>query len=1092
MKKQGVTEQEAMNLAQLQRTERAVSEYQSVAVDMMQLNPREFARQENYLARTLGIHKRMLGLGDEMTQAGRVKLQLADMKATAQNLIDVTARYAFKKTTNEAITDIHALLKQRGVDIDTAKEFINNAGEVAKSPRQRVAYGNTDAVNKQILKRHNDMMDEASKLGLSAGDMDIIVDRLTKSMSVIDDTHAMAKVLGADSVTVDNVGYMVRTFTDKAEKFFKLKSVDTAQWSTRAVGTSSVQRSRESWSLIPEDYEVLAQYLVPGKYKQWNDTVSDLTENTWSYTKLLQLHKGDEVAALDNLAELTGKSLDELDALRFGGLDGMVNDIHKMAEDGQALTQYLHKNLTAQQLDELVDAGVLHKLEMTTRELADYISRQYDLPYQKALGMFEMDLGTRIDKYAASLRKSAGESNIIKTLLTQGTEKGWTIPTALMTDEHKGFVKLSGIDLTRFGLNPKLADEWKGVHVHPTVHAQLQSYLELSTNPGKLAQFANVWSYVLRNFNVTTLASNGVPFLSRNVIAGTINFLAGGGNLARVIPGIHEYASVIGKGGLESLDDTMKIVRYPGTGELLTKRETFKRMFIKRGTDYVSQQTGNVMGLNKTSTSSAKRVIEYAGQVLPVTALPSAVRKQLEYARYMGEGWGLKEAAKLGTEQLDDYVRTVFAPIAYGNSVVDGGFKWAWTMTHLGSTGKLDDFGKFIMGGKTFKDSEELFDTMDNFFINANTQGTLQKGLAKYVVPFGQFAMASTPMAIRHAIRNPSQFMAYNRLIRMNHRENMRDPDVRESGFSEFELAALPMTLFKDYKNPGQVLTLFPTNVDMYQSSLAYLGKQTQRVGRLVNEGGFVGQGDKDRKQLRDPYSLGDFMKDNLKDNQNPVFGIVSEFLSGKDSMGRDIEKNTRPEVGGVAINPSVFWILSKLPGFSSVNSSINGRGAVTAPDGTIQAPPQAGLFGTPQREATRTEEARYRAGQFVGTEAYSVIRNVLGLDVRTIDLAEGRQHTLKDIKFTISTLTKRANELKASVDGSPEKQSQLEVVGNQILQLKVDEHRVGQWLKSNNVPEPQALKKLQLNGITVRSLPVNDAKVQQYINEYLQLTTQK
>jgi hypothetical protein len=499
------------------------------------------------------------------------------------------------------------------------------------------------------------------------------------------------------------------------------------------------------------------------------------------------------------------------------------------------------------------------------------------------------------------------------------------------------------------------------------------------------------------------------------------------------------------------------------------------------------------MGLNKTSTSAAKRIIEYAGQSLPVTALPAAIRKQLEYAQYMGDGWGLKEASKLGADQLNEYIRTVFAPIAYGNSVVDGGLKWAWMMTHIGSTdalGKLDDFGKFITGGKTFTSTEEMFDAMDNYFINANTQGTLQKGLAKYVVPFGQFAMASTPMAIRHAIRNPNQFMAYNRVIRMNHRENMRDPDIRESGFSEFELAALPMTLFKDYKNPGQVLTLFPTNVDMYQSSLAYIGKQTQRVGRLVNEGGFVGQGDKDRKQLRDPYSLGDFVKDNLKDNQNPVLGIVSEFLSGKDSMGRDIEKNTRPEVGGVAINPSVYWILSKLPGFSSVNNNINGRGAITAPDGTIQAPAQAGLFGTPQREATRTEEARYRAGQFVGTEAYGVIRNVLGLDVRTIDLAEGRQHTLKDIRFTISTLQKRANELKVAAVSSPEKQAQLEVVGNQILQLKVDEHRVGQWLKANNVPDPQALKKLQVNGITVRSLPANDDTVQRYINEYIQLTS--
>jgi hypothetical protein len=390
-----------------------------------------------------------------------------------------------------------------------------------------------------------------------------------------------------------------------------------------------------------------------------------------------------------------------------------------------------------------------------------------------------------------------------------------------------------------------------------------------------------------------------------------------------------------------------------------------------------------------------------------------------------------------------------------------------------------------VTGGKQYKDAFELFDDMDNYFVNSATMGTAQKTLARYVIPFGTYAMMSTPMAIRHAVRNPNQFMAYNRLIRMNHREHMKDPDMRESGFSDFELAGIPMTLFKDYDKKGQVLALFPTNVDMYQGSLAYLAKQGQRVGRLVNEGGFVGQGTKDRAQLRDPYGLRDFVVDNLKDNQNPVMGIVSELLSGKDSLGRDIDKNENTYVGGVKVDPNMFWVLSKLPGFTQANNSINGRGAITSPDGTIESPAQPGLFGTPQREATRTEEARYRASQFVGPELYGVIRNVLGLDVRTIDLAEGRQQTLRDVRYTITSLQKKVNELN-SKEPSAENAQRRELLSNQILQLKVDEHRVSQWLTANNVPDPKALKKLYKEGITVRSLPANKEHVDKLIQEYL------
>ena len=1205
-KKVGGNDNEARILTELQRAERVLDEYESVSIDLIHLYPNEFNKQENYLAKVLGIHKRVFGIGDDLTQAGAVKLQIADIKQSSANLIDTLGRYAFKRTANDSLHDIHDLLKSRGISRGKATdEFLDNVAQVAKSPRQRVSYGNTDTVNMVLNKRHNKMMEEATKLGLSTDDLDLIVAQLSKVMKPIDDVHALAKVLGAQIGNVDNIGYTMRELTEKAQAHFKLRDVDVSSWGKRSIGTSSVQRSRESWALIPEDYEVLASFLTPGKNKDWNDVVKSMftdikattanellaqekllrgsvksldkarraqstaeriltrysatkapdsarlasltdrvtaltqvgddieashlagvTNSSWvgiadlysnragkfnmdtmkgrkafleditkdgaiDYNGLLRKYGGDEDKALDVLSSVTGKTPDELHSMRFSGLDTMVTDIHGMADDGMELTSYLHKNLSGQQLDELVDAGILHKLEMTTRELADYTARQYNLPYQKALDNFEFDFPKRMDMYVEKLRVSASESNLIKRISTDGVDAGWAVPNSMLDPiEHKGFVALGDIDLKRFGLDPKVAEQWQGISVHPTVKAQLSAYLELSTNPGKLGQFANIWSYVLSNFNLATLTANGVPFLNRNVIAGVRNYVAGGGNLARVIPGIHEYASVVGKGGLEALDDTRKIVKWPGTGETLTKREAFKRMFVKRGTDYVSAESGNVIGVGSGNTP-AKRIANYAADVLPPIALPRAIRQQYEYAKEMGmDGWGLKEAAGLGAKQLSQYIRTTFAPIAYGNAVVDGGLKWSWMMTHLdsvdGTLGKMDDFGKFVTGGVKYKDAGELFDNMDNFFINGYTTGTLQKTLSKYVVPFGTFAMTSTPMAIRHMTRNPAQFMAYLRMMRMNHRENMNDPHIREAGYSDYEMAALPMTLFKDYKNPSQVLTLFPTNVDMYQSSIAYLAKQTQRIGRLgATEGGFVGQGTKDRAQVRDPYNLMDFVKDNIKDNQNPVFAAVTELMSGKDSLGRDIDKNERAELGGMKIDPKVAWILSKIPGVSQFNGAFGGRGAITGNDGTIQAPPVPGVFGTPMREDSRTEEGRYRAGKFMGNETYDVIRKFVGLDVRTIDTAEGRQTTMKDIRFTIATLQKREKALAVEVQ-SPDVLARRQLVAQQMLVLKVDEARVSKYMKDNNVTDPKALQKLNVDGITVRSLPIPNATVTKYIDEYI------
>lgn len=1072
-REQGKTPEQAKLLAELQRTQKVQDLYQSTHLDaLVKLDPTEFSRQENTLARLLGIHKRKMGISDTLTQAGEVKLQIVDLLDSGANLIELMGKYAFKQQTGKGLNTIRELLKQKGIHkAEGIDEFINFVGEVSQSGRQRVAYGNNSAVNLVLSKRYNDMMTDAKKFGLSNQDMDVIVDSLRVAMESTDNTHALARQMGVEMGSTFDVNYFKREFTDKAEAFFKLRS-DKGNWIQDGLSKSSVQHSRETWSLVTSDYEVLAQYLTPGKYTQWNDTVKELTGK--SYNSFLG-ESGTDLDALTEISKVTGKSLDELKALRFSQVEDIVLDLHKLADDGQALTKHLHDKLTASQMDELVDAGVLHKVEMTTRDVVDYIARQYELPYQKASGMFEYDIAKRIDNYVTSLKKSAGEANLIKNLATRGVDSGWAVPSVMLTSEHANFVKLSGVDVTKYGISKDIAKDWEGLFVHPTVANQLEAYLELSTNPGKLSQFANIWSTVLKNFNMGTLAGNGLGYLSRNVISGLINYVAGGGNLARVIPSLHEYAQVMGKKGLSALDDTHKYIKWTN-GEVITKREAFIRFYAKRGQDLTNIESG----INTGSAAKGVKVLKYAKEATPFINIPGAIKEQFEYAKYVGaDKWGFKEVAGLTGDQLNNYIKTVFTPLAYGNSLVDGAIKWAWVQTRLDSAdgvlGKMDDFGKRVTGGKTYSRDLDLFDDMDNFFVNGRTTGALQKGLAKYVVPFGQFAMASPPMAIRHAIRNPAQFQAYARLIRMNHRENMSDPDIRQSGFSEFELMGIPMTLFKDYNNPGQILTLFPTNVDMYSSSLAYVGKQVDRVRQLTTGESEIAV--KNRKAVSDPYNLMDFVKENLTDNPNPVIQTFMEAYTGKDNLGRDIDKNKRPELGGATIDPNVFWLLSKVPGVSQFNRTFGGRGAITSANGGVEAQPVAGLFGTPNREATRTEEARYRAKEFMGSPSYTVFKDILGLDVRTIDLAEGRQHTLADVKRTIMTLDKQMGTVMKSPD-SPEKQRKLDELKLAKFQLQVDAHRVGEWLRANKIPESKALNVLYQNGIGVRQLP--------YSNEYV------
>lgn len=1138
---------EAEQLLKLQQVEEAQRIHESVSAELHALLPNEHHRIDDMMARTFGIHRKMFGLSDDFTTAGSIKMSLVNAKRNAQALVDNAGLWVSKKTRREAMDAAYDIMKSKGVKRADADDFIHNMLEVATHPRQKAAYGNTKGQNAVLTKRYNAMLKEAEGLGISTDELNQMVHAANKAASAQDAVRIAAQVEGVSVDELENIGYVARQFTDKAERFFKLKGIPTDVVGKRAVGTSTVQQTRSTWQLIPKDYQALSEVLMPGAYADWNTTVKnmvalnrdtsvdvanktlnslkaqakkareavgdalpgevkrlrgiaddldkqvlDATKNvdnikaagTKDYNALLEINGGDDTRTMNDLAILLGKPVDDLMDLRAthtAGQEQMILDLHNMFEDGVGFTKYMHDNLSAEQLDELVDSGILSKVPMTAREVFDYMGRQYKLPWTKPSDMFVMSLEDNIQAYTSKMRKAAGEAALIKTLTDEGLHKGWVVPTVELNDTHKGFVELSGIDVKRFGIDPDVAENWKGLHVHPSVYYQLEAQLDLATNPGNLAALANFVSYVNRNFNVLTLAGQGIAFLSRNVIGGGINYGAAGGNYMRLIPAAHEYASVL-KNGLEVLDDTKPFLNDAGTW--ITKREAFQRFFVQRGTDYVSNEAGIKLG---SQAGRGNPILNYGQKVL--AGLPGALAEQYQfYKMHDSKLGGTLGALKLGTQQFDDYVRTVFAPIAYGNALTDGTYKWAALCSLMevhGVSGNVQKGLSSISGFKSFTNMQDALNHIDQYFIDGQSAGTAQKFISKYIKPFGMFAMSSPPMALRHMLRNPAQFMAYSRLIRMQHRSNMADPDQREAGFSPFELQSIPLTFFKS-PDGKQVLSLSPVNVDMFQGSLAYAAVQAQRVQRLMGQK--TGVGPVDRGDLIDPYGINDFIKDNLKENNNPMFAALSELMTGKDARGKDIEDNKRTEIGGATVDPFVYWMASKLPAFSSVNAMLGGRGAITDDQGRVLKPAEAGMFGTPNREATRSEESAFYAERTLGTEQYKLLKNFLGLNVKTIDLAEGRQYTLKDIRYTGRELEKKAKQLYDTEQPSPERTKKIQLLQNQWLQLSVDAHRVKKWMDAHGVPEREALDKLKQLDIRVRSLPISTPEINNYMGQSLRL----
>ena len=71
----------------------------------------------------------------------------------------------------------------------------------------------------------------------------------------------------------------------------------------------------------------------------------------------------------------------------------------------------------------------------------------------------------------------------------------------------------------------------------------------------------------------------------------------------------------MGKKGLNALDDTHKYIKWTN-GEVITKREAFKRFYAKRGQDLTTVESG----VTPTGTSALK----YIKEATPFINLPGA------------------------------------------------------------------------------------------------------------------------------------------------------------------------------------------------------------------------------------------------------------------------------------------------------------------------------------------------------------------------------------------------------------------------------------------------------------------------------------
>lgn len=1030
----------------------ALNEWERLVADIAEIRPQDVQGMADLLAAQLGIHSRRLGLDPSLnySKAGEIRIGLLDAKQTIEGLISTAGRIVSLERLQPFMRTFNQMARQLNVPKQTIRELIDDTltvGQIGRTQSSAVYYRH-NVLGKQSLvdtiqrRRYQDYVQRMRNAGFSTQQVDSLVNMATSVADSFDSVRAFAQAVGVEVGQEDNIGYFARRITrDFQLRLQDLKIEDLLQ-SLQEDGVTLAtlhNKSRSTNLLVPEDLGFVSAILgIP------------------------------------------------------------TQEIVQMLDDPLAWRQYLHNNLSAEQLDLLIDAGVMQKLPMSSREVFEYFVRQYQLPYRHLSEMFELDPTTVVQAYTTNLQRSAGNSAMLRRIVDgEGLRRGWSVTRQMVESDpstYREFVPLGSsfrtwaerarINTTQLqqnmGLPAGMLDSLHDIYVHPMVARQWTALMEVSMSPALMDQFGRTLSYVGRWFNKRILSN--VQYVSRSVFQNIMSSMMAGANAVYHIPSIIDVARLMSS-GLSTFDNTRPFVRVGG--QTYTRRQLFEWFLTKRGHSIAPgtnlfrldvNEPGQVfrwfMDAPESVMTAMHNLLTYtAAHGDPVRGRKIGLNERL--GRFTRKSWQIADGL------LDD----VFAPFALAANFFDIAFKWSTLQSILenAETGRsvADGIGQVLTSGqfRRFDDLDEAVRHIDEYFVNPYATGRSVSVINNFVRPFAVWSMANPPMQIRHMLRNPHLYLAYHRVRNFVNTPLAEDEDYNDANVPSWVLESYPVYLSRDDR--GNPIVMLPNNFDPISDTFSWALSGSAEIRRVfLNQK--LGTQEQLREQARSRAESFENYLVRLFGSGHLPWKILAEQLTGRDAFtGRsflDDDLNVRPTFLGMRMNPRAIYILNKVPFLEWLDRTnpwdMFGEAPRFSSDGQQITPGRLSWLGTERGRRNNIDQLDQNFG-------LQLLR-LAGLNVRTIDYEE-------NVKYTISDIERTANELAQSIDSarltlqngttlSEAERSRITRERDEKIniwyQLMYDHARVMEWARERNVLPNDALFELQKLDIQVRQLP--------------------
>lgn len=909
---------------------------------------------EEFLVNGFNQNVASIGLPKGVTEG--VRSALIYNRRVAEGVVENITKMRGMRKLRQITNTIRSKAKSLGISKEEIDEVMALTVELSQLNARRAAYGIGSPADILNVRKIENLKERITDMGFSTTEQEFIFDKAIELGNVLQEARALALAFDINLGYVDNLGYFARMMTPEARDWFDNVMDVSKFFGENNTATSknisvAFNKSRATYQFIPQDIPLMAHKL--------------------------------------------GVESDEI-------LD--------MLDDPKAMTKYLHENLTAAELDDLVDVGLVAKIPMTMDEVAEYLLTQYgdDLPFHGMSDVFITDPDKMADIYTDGIQRAIGESGMIKTIMKGGMEGNWGISKMefdQLSPELKREFRVIDPDTVK-----QYVPDYQGkdsMYVHRVVHDTWKSITDIAVDPSKHGAVAGFFNYVNSILTRSLLATP--QYVMRVAYSSTIALGASGGNIFRMPEAFFDLQRITSRGIDEALEDTQKIYKIGDNS--FTEKELFEEFLYTLPKGYNPISPG--MKVNTMSPAELfKKLVNIPGQMN-------------YYWQYSNAFFGSnpKKVASLWADALKKGNENLMAPLMGAGSLVEASTRWA-AFKSLADTRAGSKIGSFVSGlgtiPRTFKDTQELATHINDYFFAFDDVGTVTSFMSRYIRPFAIFAMNNPPAVVRHIIRNPHAFINYWRLRSMMNGRAAQDEDIQDSTVPDYVQRSGALFMFKD---GDKWATLLTNNFDQIGDGSSYIFKELPEEIQY-QFGWSVGNTEKQRSRLQEKLDSKRWFQRNAQELL-PIWRNGAELLTGIDSAtGRPIDLGEGQERESFLFwqpDPKVRWILSSY-----------------APLDWLDRTNPAEIFGSPTSYDVRTGKPipgyEGKRGLFnsirtqkqidkydpMGQSMLIKLMRLGGFSVRIIDTAREHQRTWSDINETQALLRKEMNSANRMIKDNP------------------------------------------------------------------------